>query len=107
MTMLGSVASLFFKQASQCKTISSLLTNASLYIGGGLYVLSMLLNIYILRFLKYSIVLPLTSLTYIWTMFLSYGILKEKIGTKRIIGVLGIVIGALLIAKARGTLPGP
>ncbi|MDR3334509.1 MAG: EamA family transporter, partial [Treponema sp.] len=89
------------------KTILSLLTNANLYRGGGLYVLSMLLNIYILRFLKYSIVLPLTSLTYIWTMFLSYGILKEKIGIKKIIGVLGILIGALLITNAREKFPGP
>lgn len=97
MTMLGAVAALFLKRASAFNSIKELLKNMNFYIGGGLYFLSALLNIYILRYFDYSTVLPLTSITYIWTMVLSYLVLKEKVGIKKIIGVLGILVGALMI----------
>ena len=98
MTVMGSVAALFLKRASSSETIKKLVLNVNLYIGGILYFLSALLNIYILKYLDYSTVLPLTSITYIWTMILSYIILKEKVGVKKIIGVAGILIGASMIA---------
>lgn len=97
MTILGSVAALFLKKASSFRNVKELLKNRNLYIGGALYLSAALLNIYILRFLDYSVVLPLTSITYIWTMILSYLILKEKITPKKIMGTVGILIGALLI----------
>ena len=97
MTMIGAVAALFLKRASGFKTLNGLLTNFNLYIGGSLYFLSALLNIYVLKYLDYSLVLPLTSITYIWTMILSYLILKEKISIRKIIGVLGIILGAILL----------
>jgi len=98
MTILGSVAAFFLKRASGFKNTKELLCNINFYIGGILYFFSALLNVYILRYLDYSTVLPLTSITYIWTMILSYFILKEKIGIKKIVGVIGILIGAILIA---------
>lgn len=97
MTVMGSLAALFLKKASVSKDIRSLFFNSNFYIGGSLYFLSALINIYVLRFLQYSVVLPLTSITYIWTMIISYFILKERINTKKIIGVLLIVIGALVL----------
>lgn len=98
MTFIGSVASLFLKKASGSDNVIKLLINKNLYIGGALYVSSALLNIYVLKFLDYSVVLPLTSITYIWTMFFSYVILKEKITNKKIIGVIFILIGAICVA---------
>ena len=98
MTMLGSVASLFLKKASGAAGFRELILNPNLYIGGGLYLTSAILNIWILRYLNYSVVLPLTSLTYIWTMLLSYGILKEKISPKKIGGVLMILMGAICVS---------
>lgn len=98
MTMLGSVASLFLKRASGSKGIIAMLKNINLYIGGVLYLVSAVLNIWILRYLDYSVVLPLTSLTYIWTMVLSYMILKEKITKKKIAGVIFILIGAVCVS---------
>ncbi|WP_160683827.1 EamA family transporter [Clostridium sp. C2-6-12] len=97
MTMMGAVAALFLKKASEFKSLKHLAFNKNLYIGGGLYFLSAILNIYILRSLEYSIVLPLTSITYIWTMIISYFILKEKVTTKKIFGIIFIFFGALLI----------
>lgn len=95
MTVLGSVASLFLKKASGTDGILAMIKNVNLYIGGFLYLASAILNIWLLRYLEYSVVLPLTSLTYIWTMVFSYMILKEKITKKKICGVFLILIGAI------------
>jgi len=98
MTVLGSVASLFLKRASGSDGIITMLKNYNLYLGGFLYLAAALLNVYVLRFMEYSIVLPLTSITYIWTMVISYLILKEKITGKKAAGVCLIVIGAVVLA---------
>ena len=98
MTLMGAFASFFFKKATGTESIKQLLFNVNLYIGGFLYVLAAFLNIYVLRFLPYSVVLPLTSITYVWTMIISYFILSEKISEKKIMGVFLIIIGAFLLA---------
>ena len=98
MTVMGSVASLFLKKASSGDGIVDLLKNVNLYIGGFLYVGSAVLNIILLRYLDYSVVLPLTSLTYIWTMIISYLVLKEKISVKKMAGVALILVGAVLVS---------
>lgn len=98
MTILGAVASLYLKKASGAENMIQMLKNVHLYIGGFLYLSSALLNIWILKYLEYSVVLPLTSFTYIWTMLLSYFILKEKITKKKIAGVIFIVIGAIFVS---------
>lgn len=99
MTLMGAVASLFLKKASGTNGMFGLLTNLNLYIGGGLYFLSALLNIFILRYLDYSIVLPLTSITYIWTMLISFFYLNEKIAKKQVVGIFLIIVGAVLVAR--------
>lgn len=97
MTVMGAVAALFLKKASTFKNLTELFLNIHLYTGGMLYFLSAILNIYVLRYLDYSIVLPLTSITYIWTMILSYYILHEKVTRKKVIGLGFVFIGAVLI----------
>ena len=98
MTFMGSIAALFLKRASGSEGIKNMLLNPNLYIGGMLYLLSAVLNIWILRFLDYSVVLPLTSLTYVWTMMISYLVLKEKITPKKIAGVALVLTGAVLVS---------
>lgn len=98
MTMIGAVASLFLKKASGSSGFVEMLKNVNLYIGGFLYITSAVLNIWLLKILDYSVILPLTSLTYIWTMVLSYFILKEKITLKKMVGVCLILIGAIIIS---------
>ena len=98
MTFIGSVASLFLKKASGSNGIKRMRVNLNIYIGGLLYLLSAVLNIWILRFLDYSVVLPLTSLTYVWTMIISHLILKEKITIKKILGVVLILVGAVIVS---------
>lgn len=98
MTAMGAIASLFLKKASGSSNLLQMIGNVNLYVGGGLYLGSSILNIWILRYLDYSVVLPLTSLTYVWTMVLSYTILREKITKKKILGVGVILIGAILVS---------
>lgn len=98
MTMLGSVASLYLKKASVANGIFEMIKNKYLYIGGFLYFSSAVLNIWILRYLDYSVVLPLTSFTYIWTIGLSHMMLKESITKKKVIGVVMILIGAICVS---------
>lgn len=98
MTIIGAVAALFLKKASGFKNLKQLFFNMSLYIGGTLYFISALLNIYVLHFLEYSIVLPLTSITYIWTMILSYFVFHEKITKRKVIGLGCVLCGVILIA---------
>ena len=98
MTMLGSVASLYLKKASGANGILEMIRNKYLYIGGFLYFGSAVLNIWILRYLDYSVVLPLTSFTYIWTIGLSHMFLKEKVTNKKIIGVVMVLIGAIFVS---------
>ena len=96
MTLMGSAASIFFKRASGSEGILKLIMNINLYIGGFLYVAAV--NIIVLRSLDYSVVLPLSSVTYIWTMVLSYFILKESITARKLAGVFCIVAGAVCVA---------
>jgi len=98
MTILGSVASLFLKKASEAAGIRKLIKNKNVYIGGGFYLIAAIMNIYVLRYLDYSTVLPLTSLTYVWTMILSYFVLKEKMTMRKAVGAIGIVAGAIILA---------
>lgn len=96
-TILGAVASMFFKLASEKDNIIKALWDIKLYIGGALYLASALVDIYVLRYLDYSAALPFTAITYIWTLLLAYFVLKEKISKKKIIGVGLIVLGAILV----------
>ena len=98
MTFLGASASLFLKKASGRGGVFRLATDFNFYLGGMLYLMAAVLNIIVLRELDYSLVLPLTSITYIWTLILSCYVLKERITKKKIYGVAFIVIGAICIS---------
>jgi drug/metabolite transporter (DMT)-like permease len=98
MTVMGAFASYFLKKASGTANLKMLILNLNLYIGGILYLFSAIVNIYVLKKLPYSSVLPLTSITYIWTMLISYFALNEKISSYKILGVGLIVLGASALA---------
>lgn len=98
MTILGSLGGYFFKKASSHSLGFNKGFSINLCLGGIFYVLGALLNILLLKFLPYTIVYPLTSITYLWTMILSYFLLSEKITLKKIVGVSLIGFGSLLLA---------
>jgi len=96
---MGAVGGLFFKKASEKinNSFKDIIFNGYLYLGGIVYLGSALLNIYILKFLPYSVVLPMTSITYVWTLFISHILLNEKMNVKKVVGIILIIIGACII----------
>jgi drug/metabolite transporter (DMT)-like permease len=98
MTLIASFASFFLKKSTSGGSILSIIVNKYLYIGGFMYVIGALFNIWILKRMPYSIVVPLGSICYIWTMLIAGFFLKEKIGLGKIIGVLLILSGVVCIA---------
>lgn len=102
MTMLGALASFFLKKGIDNKVQNSLclLEVPQLYIGGFLYFSSALLNIYVLTYLPYSVVLPMTAITYVWTLFLGVVFLGERFYINKAIGVLCIILGSILISNS-------
>jgi len=104
-TVLGAFASYNFKGASplftgvNTETVSALTHDKRFILGVVLYLIAAANNIFILRYMDYSIILPMASLTYIWTMIIAYRLLGESITKRKIFGVVAIIIGAILLAN--------
>ena len=98
MTLTASFGSLCLKKSTTGGTIFSIVTNKYLYAGGFLYAITVLITIWLLKRLPFSVVVPLGSLCYIWTMIIAAVFLKEKINIGKIIGVALIFSGVVCIA---------
>lgn len=99
MTMLGSLGAVCLKKSTaELKNVFSLIVNPWFYLGGTLYVVSALMNIYLLRIMEYSVVLPLTAVTYIWTIIFSRLIFKEDVNIMKILAIGFIIAGVVFIA---------
>nr|WP_276323908.1 EamA family transporter [Planococcus halocryophilus] len=98
MTWIGAFGGYFLKKASSFNiNMERKAFMLRLLSGVFLYGVSAILNIVALKFLPYTVVFPLTAITYIWTMLISYLLLKEQISMRKIIGVLLIVTGAFVL----------
>ena len=100
MTFMGSLGALVLKQAMgrmDRLSIVGLIKAPFVYIGGGLYIGSALLNIFLLRFVEYSVLYPMTAVTYIWTIMLSHFVLKEFVNVKKLVAIGFILLGVGLL----------
>ena len=95
MTLSASAASLLLKKVSANSFFDNF-KDIKFWLAAFLYLLSAAVNIYLLTKLAYSIVVPLGSLTYVWTLILSNRFLKEKINFKKAAGVVLVLLGVLL-----------
>lgn len=94
MTLLGSCGCFLLKRSTEHGlSVKLLLRNLNFYFGGLTYFLSAVLNIVLLKYLDYAIVLPLTSVTYVWSMILAHFFLHEKITKGKICGMALILAG--------------
>jgi len=104
-TAVGAIASYHFKRASSSITginiasLAALSKNKRFLLGVILYLAAAANNIFVLKYMDYSIILPLASLTYIWTMILASRLLGETITKRKIFGVAAIIAGAILLAN--------
>lgn len=101
--LLGAVASYFFKRAStgmpSNRNLIALLRIKFFWVGGCLYLVAAANNIFLYNYLEYSILLPMSSITYIWTMIVAYKLLGEKITSRKLVGVAAVICGAALLAN--------
>ena len=100
MTLFGSLGALFLQRGSaKVSELKSLVTTPQIWLGGLFYLAGALLNIYLLRGYSYSIVYPLTSLTYVWSLILSALLLHEKVTVQKLFGIAAICLGAFLLVQ--------
>lgn len=100
MGLSASAASFFLKKSTnEGLSTKKLILNPCFYWGGGLYVFSTLLSLYLLKQLPYSIVIPLGSLTYVWTLIIAHYFLEEAVTKQKILGILFILVGVGLLLK--------
>lgn len=101
MTAIGSLGAISFKRTTMLSDkVLGYLKVKWLYIGVLLYVTASIFNFYMLTKIDYSVMLPLTSVTYIWTAIFSKVFYKEIINWQKIVAIGLIIAGAILIATA-------
>lgn len=98
MTMLGAVASLMLKVASVDLSPGVLAGSWHFWAGALGYGLAAVLNIWVLRHLDLSVVLPATAVTYVWTLVVAKLVLHETITASKVVGVGFILVGVVLIS---------
>ncbi|MGX7245310.1 EamA family transporter [Enterococcus quebecensis] len=101
-TFSGSVGALALKKGMNDLpqlSLNLVLKNGWIYLGSFLYLLSAVTNITLLKFLDYSIAFPMTSLTYVWTVIISYFVFKEKLSIRKILAVILIIVGVFIISQ--------
>jgi drug/metabolite transporter (DMT)-like permease len=101
-TLSGSAGALALKKGMNDLSelrLKLVLTNGWIYLGSFLYILSAVTNIVLLKFLDYSIAFPMTSLTYVWTVIISYFIFKERLTLRKLIAVILIIVGVFIISQ--------
>lgn len=98
-TIFGALGSFFFKLSTkQSQDVIQLLRNYNIYLGITFYIISAIINIIVLLALPYTVVLPCSSITYIWSLYLSKTLLSEKVGLLKLAGIAFILLGTTVIA---------
>ena len=100
MALISSFASYFLKKSTKTDSFMKILLNYNFYIGGFLYVAALALNISLLQFFPFSVILPMGSITYVFTMILSKKLLGEQITVRKIWGIVFIIIGMICLGFA-------
>ena len=67
--------------------------------GCGMFIAGAALNILLLRGHDYSVVYPLTSLTYVWSLALSAALLHERVTAQKLLGVAAVCLGVFLLTR--------
>lgn len=100
LTMLGTIGAFFMKLVTYSLknlSIKNLVQCPFLYLSGCCYVVATLINVFLLKHINYSVLYPMTSLTYVWTTIWAHVFLKERISKHKIIAILFIIFGVFLL----------
>ena len=95
----AAMGSVLLKQGvSKSSNLTEALFKLKVYYGAVLYIVAAAINIVLLQYLPYSIVVPMGALTYIWTLILSHRMLAESYSVNKISGTALIILGVSLLA---------
>ena len=86
-----------FKLSSKKIKLKNIFKNKFLFVGLSLYGFGTILFIVSLKGGELTVLYPLVSTSYIWTIFLANYYLKEKITINKLFGILLTMIGLLFI----------
>ncbi len=98
-TLVAAYGSLYLKKGSAEFSLSlfKLLNNRYLLVGIFFYFLSSIIFIISIKYGELSVLYPIASLNYIWSIFLATKYLDEKMNSFKWIGIFLIIIGVILI----------
>ena len=100
MTLVGAAGAFFLKGGmDRVDSLAPLFRAPRLYLGGCFYLAGAALNILLLRRLPYSVLYPMTAVTYVWSMALSAIFLGERVTRRKLIGVALILAGVLILSR--------
>lgn len=97
MILIATFALLTLKKVCTNLCIKTDCKNLWIYTGGLLYLSNTFINIVLLKYLDYTVVLPFTSFTYVWSTILAFVFLNENIFGKQMFDMTMIVCGAFLL----------
>lgn len=99
MSFLGAMGAYFFKKATtKTERLIALFACREFYFGALFYTVGLILNIWLMEYVQYSILYPMSAVTYIWTAVISCKLLGEQMSKKKLAGLIGIVIGVIFIS---------
>lgn len=101
MAISGSLGALFFKLATDRLPegqILTLLRIPQLYIGLLFYAVNFITNIVLLWYMPFTIVYPITALSYICTLLISRIVLKEPINREKVLAIMSIAAGVVVLS---------
>ncbi len=98
-TIIGAFGSLYLKKASSSltKKLWQNLMNRYLYYGFGLYGFSLVLYMLALSHGELSVIYPLASLQYVFTVLISMRFLGEKMNRYKWAGICLIILGVTFL----------
>lgn len=100
MTLIGAMGAFFLKAGmDRVDGLASLFKTPQIYLGGCFYLGGALLNILLLRQLDYSVLYPMTAITYVWSLGLSAAFLGERVTKQKLIGVAAILAGVFILSR--------
>ena len=100
MTLVGAAGAFFLKGGmDRVDGLASLFKNPRIYLGGCFYLIGAVLNILLLHRLPYSVLYPMTAITYVWSMALSAAFLGERLTKQKLMGMALILAGVLILSR--------
>ena len=100
MTLIGAMGAFFLKAGmDRVDGLTSLFRTPQIYLGGVFYLTGALFNILLLRHLDYSVLYPMTAITYVWSMALSAAFLGERVTGRKLVGVAAILLGVFVLSR--------